>query len=205
MPFFVGKSGAFKRVVGNWVARDGSWKRVTKRWIGVGGVWRVKYKSGSVAVMPAVLSSFAYSPTQAYSTIFFHPDGRVVGVVLNQAEPFTSQLGNWFDPVTAGAGNAFEIKFTRIAGNVDPTGATLNTWMPLTTMRQLTVAVAAAVNNTMTATVEVSIRPAGGAPETEVKDAVTLSAVTYSQTNTTPPPSRGGRIDQVGWDHRMEQ
>ena len=199
MPHFITPSGTdHKLITASWVNPAGAdWKRVLARWIGTADGWKQFFIAGTVALQPATVRSFAYTPDVPESKIEFAPNGPVQATFTDQTMVTTNEIFKWFDPVAVGAGSGFEILAKRISGLATAVvgGDDLDTWLSLATPRSWSITGAGAiVNRARAVTLEIAIRVIGQTEPLSVAQ-VTLSTVTYQTSNPNGTYGRGGGID----------
>lgn len=123
--------------------------------------------AGGIIASPAYLplNSFSSGTTSASGTATFqiNPNGTWNTTGTN----YTAESGTWFDPITVGAGNAYEVRITPIfvSGNTSTITNAASNWVALSAARQIQLTTQRFNDGTTVSTydIKVEIRLTGGA------------------------------------------
>jgi hypothetical protein len=121
------------------------------------------------------VNGFAYAGGgDAEASVFFLSNGIVEATTNNAGTYF---VASWYSPTTTGIGNSFWIRYTLLAGT-SPTGAALNTWLPLDTTS--TLGITQDVDGTTTTVISYEISPDFGGSVVLGSGRISLSATKNS-------------------------
>lgn len=184
-----------KDVIASWVGVGGGWKRVLGRWVGIGGAWKQYFEAGIVSLLPATVRGFANDPDVPIARIDFSNSGIVTGTYTDHTVSASSQIGKWYDPSGVGVGSGFQIRAHKVAGEATVTGASVGSWLSLSSNRFWQIAGGGALNSGSSASLMVDIR-ASGSSEILASAIYLLSTVTYSSSYPSGFEGREGGINK---------
>lgn len=152
MPHFVRDGGAWKEVKKRWVRDAGAWKEVKAAWVRDAGAWKQYF----VSLVVTLASDGTYGSTginlfngPASAGLGVKRDGNVErGSSGDSTTPVYANVGGdpneWAEPPSATVGDDYHVRFLRTSGSLSV--GTDDTWLALTSNRNIEVNVSTAAS-----------------------------------------------------------
>lgn len=131
----INDAGTWRKAKEIHVNDAGTWRKLKEVWINDAGTWRKVFSGGAVIASIAngdlYTEEFSSPATTSMSCVGDGSQTEIAADVI--ANP-----GDWYSPITAGIGNSFYVRFTRISGTAwNIGGLTSGTWYLLSSTRTI--------------------------------------------------------------------
>lgn len=131
MTTHVNDSGTWRQLTEIHVNDSGMWRKLIEAYVNDGGTWRLVFSGDLITLDDVSVVDLVSGPGTATATYRLESDGDILDI-----SPGTTDIGDWIVPKVNMAD--YSVRFELVSG-ATPSGSALDTWLALTSNRDITV------------------------------------------------------------------